>query len=245
MKFNVILENVVKTLAGVKPGGKTGDPKLAELDRGVLTVAMLVAALDGMVLPAEYTAFASLAKRFRGGTAKNVRVVLDKALQKAGYLMAMAQVGVYSEKERIAAFTRLATEALPRGFVEGSLADLRRAFALWVAMAVSDGAFSEVEHKALTALESLYADLRLSREQKATKNACAVSPCLRPLCAGKKATLLEPQFLMKAEKLVRDLSSSSKCLKAAEALEALVATVDVVGPDGEVSAMAAAKVGLS
>jgi len=245
MRLSAILENVAKTLADVKLCGKKSDPKLAELDRGVLTVALLVAALDGTILPEECAAFELLAKKCRGGSTKNARAVLDKALQKTGYLMAMAQVGVYTEKERIAAFAQMATEALPRGFVEGSLADLRRAFALWVAMAVSDGSFSDVERKALATLEDLYADLRLSREQKATKNACAMSPCLKSLCVDKKATLLEPQFIEKAERIVRDLTSASKGPKAAEALEALVSTVDVVGPDGELLSISSAKIGIN
>jgi len=218
MKFIKILETAAKTFAGAKLGGKRSDPKLAELDRDVLTVGLLVAALDGTILPDEYAAFRTLARKCRGGTAKNVRALLDAALPAAGQLMAMAQVGVYSEKERLAAFLSAAAKALPSGFAIGSMADLRRAFALWVTVGVADGEFTAAEKAALTALEWHYA---VARAQKATKGD-----------AG-SFRLLEPDFLKKAEKIARDLAVPSKRAKAELLLEELIASVPTVDDKGE------------
>jgi len=212
MKYDRILEAVAKRFAGTRLGGAKGDPKLAALDRGVLTVALLVAALDGTVLPAEYAAFRTLAKKCRGGTAENVRALFEEALPEVGRLMMMAQVGVYSEKERLAAFLAAATRALPDGFAGGSMADVRRAFALWVTVGVADGAFSAAEREAVTALEWHYAVVRAK--------------------GGRRGgfRLLEPDFLMKAEKAARDLSVPAKGAKAEAALGELIASVPA--PDG-------------
>jgi len=217
MKFDRIIDVAAKAFAGVKLGGKKSDKKLAELDRGVLTVGLLVAALDGTVLPEEYAAFETLAKRCRGGSAKNVRALLDAALPAADQLMAMAQVGAYSENERLAAFLMAAKKALPRGFADGSMADVRRAFVLWVAVGVADGTFSDAERRALTALEWHYSILRLKKNRR--KN--------------KPFRLLERDFLEKAEKVARDLAVPAKKSKAEAALGELIAMALVVDGQGK------------
>jgi len=216
MKFDKVLDTAAKTFAKVKLGGRKDDRKLAELDRGVLTVGLLVAALDGTILPEEYAAFEALAQKCRGGSAKNVRTLLDAALPQAGQLMAMAQVGVYPEAERLAAFLMAAKKVLPRGFADGSMADVRRAFALWVTVGVADGEFSDLEQAVLTALEWHYSILRLKKNRK--KNLAF--------------RLLERGFLAKAEKIARDLAAPAKRAKAEAALEELIAMVQVVDGEG-------------
>lgn len=255
MKLDKILEAAAKAFAGVKPGGRKGDPELAELDRGVLTVGLLLAALDGTVLPEEYAAFRTLAKRCRGGSAKNVRALLDAALPAAGRLMAMAQVGVYSEKERLAAFLSAAAKALPCGFANGSMADLRRAFALWVTMGISDGEFSAVEKSAVTALERHYAVARAKDSRRGSspegrgrdvpvaseKEEASISRRDEDVAStghGKRSLkpnfrLLEPDFLKKAEKIARDLAVPAKKAKAEAALDGLIASVPTVDGKGK------------
>jgi len=223
MKFNKILEMAAKMFAGVKVGGKKGDKKLAELDRGVLTVGLLIAALDGTILPEEYAAIEALAKTCRGGSVKNVRALLNAALPIAGQLMAMAQVGAYSEKERLAAFLMAAKKALPRGFTDGSMADVRRAFALWVAVGVADSEFSEVEQGALTALEWHYSILRQKKNRRKNQS----------------FRLLERDFLAKAEKITRDLAVPAKKAKAETAFAELISMVLVVDDQGKTVLMPA------
>jgi len=213
MKTDAMLENVAKTLAGVQVGGVKGDAGLAALDRGILEIALMIAALDGTILPSEYAAFESLARKCRGYSAKDARARLESTLAKAGCLMAMAQVGSCSESARLATFVRMAGEVLPKGFVRGSMADLRRAFALWVAMGVSDGAFSGFERKAVRALERSFALVRAAKTKKFVP-------------------FFEPGFLARAEKLACDMAVPAKRAAAAAALETLVGTVEVKTKDG-------------
>jgi len=222
MKFDRIIEGMIKAFAGAQLGGKEDDPKLAELDGGVLTVALLLAALDGTILPEEYAAFRTLAKKCRGGSTKNVRALLDAALPVAGQLMMMAQVGVYSEKERLAAFLSSASKALPNGFADGTLADLRRAFALWVTVGVADGKFSLAEKEALTGLEWHYAAVRAKNGRRG--DAASTKHSFR---------LLEPDFLAKAEKIAKDLMVPAKKAKAEAALDELIALAPTVEDGGK------------
>lgn len=229
MKFTKMLAAVADTLGAISLGGKRGDERLAALDRGVLTVALLLAALDGTVLPEEYAAFESLAKKCRGATAKNVRALLDKVLHDAGYLMAMAQVGVYSVKERLAVFVKLAEEALPGGFADGSLADVRRAFALWTTMGVSDGTFSGVERAALEGLVNRFADDRYVHDVVQAERVAMHVPLSRDdltkVLNVRRTPVLEPDFLSRAERCVRDMAVPAKQPKAEAALETLICTV--------------------
>jgi len=207
MKFTQILEHVAGTLGSLRTGGRRSDPELAALDRGVLTVTLLIAGLDGTILPEEYRAFESLAQSCRGGSRKNVRALLDGALGDAGRLVAMAQVGVYTERERLDVFAKAAAAALPTGFDRGTLADLRRAFALWVAMGVSDGRFSDVERKGVEALVRMFAEVETPDRTK------------------RRVSLLEEDFFENAERIVRNLATPSRREQATADLETLVGKV--------------------
>lgn len=225
MKLTTVLEQVTKAFSGLRLSGLR-DARLGALDRGILEVALLVAALDGTVLPAEYAAFETLAQKCRAGSAKNTRACLDRALRSAGYLMAMAQVGVYTQEERIAAFVDAAADALPSGFDEGTPADVRRAFALWVAMGVSDGSFSDIERAAVEALVRYFSKVRQFKADAAvaTQSYAAYRPIMtdvgsRPMRA---VAFLEDGFLARAERIVRDLAVPSKREAAEAAFEKLI-----------------------
>jgi len=204
MKIDTMLDNIVMTLAKAKLGGKKG---AAELDRGVMEVALMVAGLDGTILPTEYAAFEMLVKRSRGVAAQTAKDLLNSAVGKAGTLMAMAQIGSFSENERLAAFVKMAKDSLPKNFAKGSLVDIRRAFALWVAMGVSDGSFSSIERKAIVRLA-----LRFS--------------VARSLKAKKQVTLLEKDFFEKAERIVRDLTIATKREATEQALADFIGQTD-------------------
>jgi len=214
MKSEKILSNAANALSGVDVGGRKGDPALAELDRGILRVALMISGLDGVILPAEYEAFGAIAKRCRGATARSVKSLYDAAIGNANWLVGMACSGVYSEADRLRAFVRMAGEALPKGFGCGSLADLRRAFALWIAMGFSDGAFSGFERKAVQALMRRFA-------------------LMRAVKARRFSALLEPDFVSKVEKILEDMAVPSRKDRAEAALNALVSTVAVKEKGGE------------
>jgi len=204
MKRDAMLENATRTLKGVNVGGRRNDSELGALDRGVLTVALMIAGLDGMILPGEYVAFGEMAKACRGATAKNTRALYEEAFCKAGPLATMAQSGLFTESSRLAMFVRLAREALPRGFARGSIADLRRAFSFWIAMGVSDGAFSGFESRCVRTLVRCFALARAGR-------------------AKRFAVLIEPSFFAKAERIFRAMAVPATRAKAQAELVALIA----------------------
>jgi len=215
MKMVWMLDDVTNALGKVKIGGKKTDPGLAALDRGILAVALLLAALDGTILPEEYAALETVAKRCRGGSEKNVRTLLDATIHEVGALMAMAHVGAYSESERLAEFRKAARRMLPLGFSHGSLADLRRAFALWVAMGVADGTFSPIERAAVRELERLFATVKKGR------------------LAREKVRLFETDYLEHVEELVRAMSVPAEREQAEAQLKELVGTVKIVNSKGK------------
>jgi len=203
MKQTMMLKQAVRTWSRVDVGGNGRDPDLAALDRGVLTVALLVAGLDGVILPAEFEAFVLMAKRCRGATAKKIDELFDSAIGDAGKIAAMAQSGVYSKDEILAKFVAMAKRALPEGFASGSSVDLRRAFAIWIAMGVSDGGFSAFENQCVHALVRCFILSRAGRVQRF-------------------AAVIEPGFVARVEHLVKDMYSEAKYEKAEKALLALI-----------------------
>jgi len=120
----------------------------AELDFGVLTVAMMVAALDGRIEPSEWAAFRRLADVSRTSAIEG-GALWDSAVRAAGYILVQSQI--LTERQLILAFVREAAKALPEGFANGLPADVRRAFVMWVSMAMSDGEYSGVERKCINA----------------------------------------------------------------------------------------------
>jgi len=212
-KTNDILKLTAKTLAGIELGSKKGDKELAALDRGILEVALMIAGLDGTIFPEEYKAFADMAKKCRGATAANTKAVYDSATAKAGQIVAMARSGLYSEAARLATFVKLAHDALPNGFACGSLADMRRAFALWIAMGVSDGAYSGFERRCVDTLVRRFALARAGKTKRF-------------------APILESDFLMKAVKIFTEMADAKKREKAEQALAELIEFVPVKTKSG-------------
>jgi len=213
MKVDTILNSVTDILLGIKVGGQKNDEKLARLDRGVLEIALMIAALDGEILPGEVAAYYRMLGKSRGCAKKNAPAVLDAALHKAGYLIALRQTGA-DDSRLLAAFVEEAQASLPEGFSDGSYADLRRAFVFWTTMALSDGSYSSLERSAVEALAAGFGTVRCGGRSKK-------SP-------AKKVSILEEGFLQQIERLVRDLSISAKRAKAQEALDTLVTTVQVM-----------------
>ncbi len=212
-KKNDILKPTAKAFTNAELGGKKSDKELATLDRGILEVALMIAGLDGTIFPEEYDAFAAMAKKCRGATAANTKAVYDSATAKAGQIVAMARSGLYSEAARLATFVKLAHDALPNGFACGSLADLRRAFALWIAMGVSDGAFSAFERRCVNMLVRRFALARAAKTKRF-------------------APILESDFLMKAVKIFSEMEDAKKRKNAEQSLTELIAFVPVKTKSG-------------
>ena len=135
--------------------------RIGATDLGVLKVAFMVAALDGEVTEAEYETFGRLAKKCRGYTPESADRALKAAMRSAGYLMILSK----REKDAklVKAFVVEAQEALPQGFAGFSMAEVKRAIVLWVAMGMSDGDYSSRERKGIEALRRQFAEFRVTK----------------------------------------------------------------------------------
>ena len=141
--------------------GAAPEQRLPELEFGILQVAMMIAALDGEVSKFEVSAFKRIARKCRGWTARGAVDALSAALHSAGYLVVESRL--VRERALIAAFVREACAALPKDFSERPVADIRRAFVVWVLMSWADVRFSVVERKAILELRK-----RLGVEESVT-----------------------------------------------------------------------------
>ena len=140
---------------------KEDDSALGRVDFGVLTVAMMVAALDGVIRPEELAAFAKLAKKCRVSDGERA-AYYESALHSAGYILLMSRSGL-SEKALVASFVREAAKVLPTGFAGGSPEDIRRALVIWVTMGASDGDFCGIERKCVDAVRAQAAEIMSRR----------------------------------------------------------------------------------
>jgi len=213
VELTEILQKVVALLCDITLGGKKSRREAAALDGGVLKVAVLIAALDGEILPGEYAAFDPILKTCRGYGHCSAATTFEQLLEGAKRVLMMAQDGRHSDDERLAVFKKLVTEALPEGFRNGSMADMRRAFALWQAMAMSDGSVSDLERAALKMLLVEFAGV--------------------PAENAEPTMLLEEDFLSKVEEAVHGLADPATQKAAQDELFTLVTTI--VLPDGDTS----------
>jgi len=233
-----ILQKVVALLCDIKLGGKKSRREVAALDSGVLKIAVMIAALDGEILPGEYAAFEPLLKSCRGYGHCSAAATFEKLLEGAGRVLMMAQAGRHSDEERLAVFKKLALEALPVGFKEGSMADLRRAFALWQVMAMSDGSVSDLERAALKLLLTEFAGVsadelakpcRRGGSPRQDEDVSRLSQTRRAAAStleeAELTMLLEEDFLTKVEQTVHGLADPATRKAAQDELLALVTTI--------------------
>ena len=157
-------EKARKILSGLKFNYlKEDDSALGKVDFGVLTVAMMVAALDGTILPDELAAFRKLARQCRVGDGEKA-ARYEQALHSAGYVLLMSRSGI-SEKALTQVFLREAEKVLPTGFAGGRGEDIRRALVIWITMGLSDGQFCGIERVCVRAFCSRVAEIMKKRRE--------------------------------------------------------------------------------
>lgn len=133
-------------------------PRFDKIDLGILNVAFMIAALDGEVTPEEYEAFDLIARDCRGYTIENAEKALREAMRSAGYLLLF---GRRANDERFAEeFIAEAMKALPNDFPFYEIEDVRWAFDMWMAVAKSDGEYSNRERMCLEALKMYITEIR-------------------------------------------------------------------------------------
>ena len=162
MKGKSIRGLAAKIVSGLKFNYlKEDDSELGKADFGVLTVAMMVAALDGVIEQAELKAFSKLAEQCR--VSKGERAAhYNAALHSAGYMLLHARSGM-TRRALSLVFLDEAERVLPMGFAGGKAEDIRRALVLWVSMGLSDGEFSGVERDCIRAFCDRIAEIMQKR----------------------------------------------------------------------------------
>lgn len=147
---NGILAGYVKKLMNSLTGdyfGGASTGRSAVLDLAALKVAMAVAALDGDVTESELAEFERLADTCVVPAGEAREKLFESCLRFAGYIEIQAR-----RLDRDALVGLFATEsfdALPPAFFRGDMSHVRRAFAMWVAIAMSDDYFESVERLAI------------------------------------------------------------------------------------------------
>ena len=183
---------------------KEDDSELGKVDFGVLTVAMMIAALDGTIQPDEFKAFSRLAEKCRVSRGEKA-ARYNAALHSAGYMLLLARSGM-SKRALSLVFLDEAEHVLPMGFAGGKAEDVRRALVLWVLMGLSDGEFSGVER---AAVESFCARVAEIMQQRRDCRKDRLWLGLRPAFGGARKARADKEgedafgWLAAAEKVVR------------------------------------------
>ena len=176
-----------KILSGLKfEYLKEDDSELGKVDFGVLTVAMMVSALDGVIQPSELKAFDKLARQCRVSDGERA-ARYESALHSAGYMMLISRSGV-SKRAIVETFVREAEKVLPRGFAGGKAEDIRRAFVIWVTMGLSDGEFCGLERACVEAFRSKSAEIMRRRRDCKESLWRYLNPAFRIACSGGRKT---------------------------------------------------------
>lgn len=229
MKENGLLSKTVKLLSGLKFEGlaKVGlaADRFSRVDFGILQVAMMISALDGDVREDELAAFGKLAKKCVGYTEASAAKAFRAGLHAAGYLELQAHR--LNEKPLIAEFVAEAEAVLPDGFVTGRAEPVRRAFVMWLAMAMSDGDYSPVERKAITALLKRFGEIMAERDEQERSMWREIAPAYAVAYSDDRKTFESRQaptgdFMSKAEALLGKLRREATAAVALKELKTLI-----------------------
>ena len=229
MKENGFLSKTVKFLSGLKfeglaKVGRAAD-RLSRVDFGILQVAMMISALDGDVREEELAAFGKLARKCAGCTEASAAEAFRAGLHAAGYLELQAHR--LNEKDLVAEFVAEAEAALPEGFAAGRAEPVRRAFVMWLAMAMSDGDYSAVERKAIDALLKRIGAIMAERDEKDRSMWREIAPAYAVAYADDRKTFESRKapsgdFMSRAEALLAKLRREATAAAALKELKTLI-----------------------
>ena len=182
-------EKARKIISGLKFNYlKEDDSELGRVDFGVLTVAMMIAALDGVILPDELAAFQKLARQCRVSDGEKI-ARYGNALHSAGYILLMSRSGM-SKKALAQTFLSEAEKVLPVGFAGGRGEDIRRALVIWITMGLSDGQFSGIERVCVNAFCSRVSEI-MKKRRECRRERLWIGLCPGMRTVGTKARLAE------------------------------------------------------
>lgn len=123
----------------------------SSVDFATLKTAMMLAALDGDVTAEELASFREMASGCRGCTLKSFAKLWEEALRSTGYLLVQSKI--LSGEDLVELFVREATDSFVGEVSAEVSADRQHAFDVLAEMAAADGDFSDIERRAINALE--------------------------------------------------------------------------------------------
>lgn len=206
--------NLLNFIGGLKSRAE------AKTDLGILTVAFMVAALDGDVTDAEYETFQRMARASRGADDRTAEKALAAAMRSAGYLMLLARRVDKKVLPRL--FIDEVAEVLPNSFATLPLDEVRRAFVTWIAMAMSDGDYSERERLCIEALCRYYAEIKVMKTDQDAQCASLSTSAVFSMAFGdglaESAMDASGNFIARVEALVAEMGDSSDGAKKLQSL---------------------------
>lgn len=132
--------------------------RFEKVDLGILNVAFMIAALDGVITDEEYEAFDRIARECRGYTPENAEKALRDSMRSAGYLILLGKR--VDDATFAQAFIDEASHALPGDFAFYDLEEVKWAFEMWMNVAKSDNDYSPRERLCIKALKDFITTLR-------------------------------------------------------------------------------------
>ena len=225
MKSGIVVSSIQKLLSGLKCEflSDAAHGRSESVDFAVLKVAMAVAALDGTVGEAELAEYEQLAAACAIPEGERREKAFDACLRFAGYIELQAR-RLPGEK-LLELFVSEALDVLPTGFFRGDMEQVRRAFATWTAIAMSDDYYSGVERKAIALLRERIAGAVAAVDEADVSVAASRLGQIAGVPAVPGVRLREAptvEFLAKVEGVVSRLKHEATAEQAAVDLENLI-----------------------
>lgn len=183
---------------------------MSTIDISILKISFMMSAVDGHVEQAEYDCFMELARHVDGFSEGQTLSALDEAEHSAGYLELIARKQV-SEDAFLNAFMKEAERALNTQDVAVSWdnATACRAFLFWIAMAMADKDFSDIERRALELLRR-HINWKMQRPRPDQEFLCSSQADVR--VQGFEIT---PAFMRRIESMLLSLGEAAEQQKRA------------------------------
>lgn len=137
-------------------------PEFADTDRSILKIAYAISALDGLVTQDELKVFRKIAESFPGFCAgdETTNTLFTDSISIGDQLITLKKI--YSDDEMLKALLSITSKDCE--IIKQSHAATKKAFTIWIAVALADSDYSNIERKAIKALQmALNPHINLSR----------------------------------------------------------------------------------
>lgn len=128
--------------------------EFSDTDRSILKVAYAISALDGLVTQEELKVFREIAESFPGfcAGAETTNTLFIESIAIGDQLITLKKI--YSDDEMLKALLSLTSKDCE--IIKQSHASAKKAFIVWMAIALADSDYSDIERKAIKALQTAF-----------------------------------------------------------------------------------------